>query len=251
MMELETEAIEFLLRETPDGETLFVGTSGGKDSIVTTDLVRRSGIPYELYHTLGGIDPPEVVRFLRRYYPETKYLRPRFSYWHNIQTKNPPLINARWCCLKMRKEPSYKVPHKYRVMGIRAEESSRRSKYTRVNYFEFNRYGRPEHYQLYPIFHWTEADLWTYIEKYNLPYPDLYDQGFDRIGCIICPYHTKAQHELYRYKYPNIFKLFEKVVGKWYSRRKASGRDMNNANASEFITDWYQGNASWYRRRKQ
>ena len=249
--DIESEAIRFLKEATPNGEELFVGFSGGKDSIAATYIVRLSGLPHVLYHTLGGIDPPEVLKFIKTYYSDTKFLRPRFSFWHSVQTKNPPLINARWCCAKLRKEPGWKAPQKYRVLGIRSEESDRRSRYVRVNHFKKDGNGRPDHYQLYPIFNWDEADVWGYIEHRKLPYPKLYDEGFDRIGCVVCPYHTEKVHERYRQRYPAYFKLFEKVVHKWYAKRAASGRDMNNCNADSFLKDWYRGKASWYRGKKK
>jgi phosphoadenosine phosphosulfate reductase len=38
-----------------------------------------------------------------------------------------------------------------------------------------------------PIFDWTDDDVWAYIRDRNLPYCSLYDEGFERLGCIGCP----------------------------------------------------------------
>lgn len=249
--ELEKDAVDFLVNNVPPGERLFVGTSGGKDSIVTTNIVRLSGIKYDLFHCLSGIDPPDVTRFIKKQYPETIFLKPRFTFWHLIQTANPPLLMARWCCEKMRKSPGYKMPHKYRVFGIRAEESSRRSAYGQINSFEKSKSGRPEHTQLYPIFYWNEADMWDYITDRKLSYPEIYDAGFDRTGCVVCPYHTPKVHDLYRRRYPAQFRMFERSVKKWFLKRKATGRDMANDSAEDFLTDWYQQKASWYEGKKR
>lgn len=248
LIETENEAINFLRANTPKGEELFVGISGGKDSIVTAALMAKSNLNYRLFHNFSGIEPPPVVHFIKKFYPDCTILRPRFNYWHNVIVKNPPLINSRWCCEKLRKQPSYVMPHKYRVFGIRAEESSKRSNYGRINKFAASKYGRPEHTQLYPIFHWTEAAVWEYIEHYDLPYPSLYDEGIDRIGCVVCPYHTVKQHEFYRARFPQFFNMFEKTVRKWYNRRKESGRDMHHASAEEFLDAWYHNKASWYQK---
>ena len=40
----------------------YVAYSGGKDSDVILDLVRRSGVKYEAHHHLTTADPPEIVR---------------------------------------------------------------------------------------------------------------------------------------------------------------------------------------------
>lgn len=73
--DIESEAIRFLREATPNGEELFIGFSGGKDSIAATYIVRLSGLPHMLYYTLGGIDPPKVLKFIKTYYAGTKFLR--------------------------------------------------------------------------------------------------------------------------------------------------------------------------------
>ncbi len=37
-----------------------------------------------------------------------------------------------------------------------------------------------------PLSFWTEADIWTYVRSRNLPYCSVYDQGYDRTGCVWC-----------------------------------------------------------------
>lgn len=39
-----------------------------------------------------------------------------------------------------------------------------------------------------PIFEWSEADVWYFLnEVVKVPHCELYDQGYKRIGCILCP----------------------------------------------------------------
>ena len=42
-------------------------------------------------------------------------------------------------------------------------------------------FGKLDHTQYYPIFHWQEWELWEFISEQKLSYPELYNQGFDRI----------------------------------------------------------------------
>lgn len=237
------EAIRFIQRHSKNhASTLMVGFSGGKDSVVIAKLCELAGIDYRLVHSLTGVDMPEVVQFIRKQYPDCQIVRPKQNFWHSITTRNPPLPNYRWCCTTLKKQPSHKLPYKLRVMGIRKEESRTRARYPRVNYFE-----KLDHTHIYPIFEWNEAEVWEFIEQYNLPVPSIYNEGICRGGCIVCPYHSQLEYETYRKKYPAVYRLFERQVGKWFAKRKAQGRDMAYDSAQAFLDDWYKHKAIWYR----
>jgi phosphoadenosine phosphosulfate reductase len=232
-----------LLHHFHDYRTL-VQFSGGKDSIVTLHLAKLAGLSFDASYTFTGIDPPEIVSFIRRNYPSVFILRPKHSFWHLIQTKNPPLMNMRWCCTELKKRPSWTLPHIHRIMGIRAEESPKRRAYPSIDY---NR--KLHHFHVYPIHHWLEWQVWEFIEEYHLPYPSLYDEGFSRIGCCICPYHSSPNgklHALYRSRYPGMFKTFEHAVSSWYFKRVAQGRTMQHTSPEAFLSDWYKGPTRWY-----
>ena len=243
------DSTEFLVKEATDwlrtnleNRHALVRFSGGKDSIVTEALVRMSGISYSLNSTLTGIDPPEVTRFIHKHYPNCSFVRPRQSFWHLITTANPPGGTGRgikWCCTKIKEQPSNSIPLKHRIMGIRAEESPARSKYGRSGEFG-------DQFFYYPIFHWKEWHIWEFIEKYKLPYPKLYDQGFDRIGCVICPNHQN-RHEPYRERWPKHFKCFEKYVHIWWNKRVGQGKDMWFDTPEEFLENWYAGKFYYYK----
>ena len=61
------EAISFIQDSCPDG--IEVGFSGGKDSICTAKIMELSGLRHRLVYAFTGIEPPEVVRFIRKHYP--------------------------------------------------------------------------------------------------------------------------------------------------------------------------------------
>jgi phosphoadenosine phosphosulfate reductase len=37
-----------------------------------------------------------------------------------------------------------------------------------------------------PLADWTEAQVWTYIDKHDVPYNPLHDRGYESIGCTHC-----------------------------------------------------------------
>lgn len=244
--DLEDEALNFIHDELSGKDTVFVGFSGGKDSIVTADLMRSSGIKHQLYYSVTGIDPPDVVRFIKKEYPECIFIRSKKTFWEQIMTRNPPSKFSRWCCHELKEKPANKIALRHRVFGIRAEESTRRSKYQRITPLG----GKRGLVYYLPVFRWSKYDIWEYIDSYKLPYPDLYDQGLSRIGCVVCPFHTNRRgsgHDFYKARYPRFFKLFEKKCRQWYEKREESGKEMFFDYPNLFIKNWYEDNVKYYK----
>lgn len=47
-----------------------------------------------------------------------------------------------------------------------------------------------------PIFEWSESDVWYFLnDVLGVPHCELYDQGYKRIGCILCPM-SQYKHKL-------------------------------------------------------
>ena len=59
---------------------------------------------------------------------------------------------------------------------------------------------------LNPIIDWDDSEVWEFIHEYNVPYCELYDCGYKRLGCIGCPMSTHRKEELDRY--PAIKKIY-------------------------------------------
>lgn len=230
------EAIKFVRDNVPSNTD--VGFSGGKDSICTAKIMELSGVDYTLTYSFTGIDPPEVVGFIRKNYPQCRIIANKRTFWRDLAVNAPPSDRLRWCCTLLKKTKTDQV------QGIRAEESSRRAKRERVNIWK----GRTMYY---PILHWKEWHVWEFIKFHNLKYPTLYDEGFDRIGCVVCPYHSEKTgklHKLYRDRWPHIFERFERGITKLYYKRVEQGKKMNYETPEDFLKAWYLNDAArWYK----
>lgn len=180
MKELIEEAIGFIREhEPPEGYALF--TSFGKDSVVLHDLCEKSGCKFKAYYNATYIDPPEITSFGRKHYPQVTWLAPDMRFWDGIIKKGLPLQRQRWCCnvLKHKTKSMQQIPFKHHIIGLRKQESPRRAKKPRIETFD----GRTVYK---PIFEWTEKQIWQYVRETSLPYCSLYDEGWERLGCIVC-----------------------------------------------------------------
>jgi len=94
---LEQVAISFILEHEPP-EGYFLAFSGGKDSVVLYDLTLISGVKFFPYYSATGIDPPELVKFIRAHYPSVVFKTPDHSFFKEIKIRSiPPTFFRRWC----------------------------------------------------------------------------------------------------------------------------------------------------------
>lgn len=229
------EAIDFMREhEPPEGYTL--ADSYGKDSTVLLELARMSGVKFLHIHNFTGIDPPELTKFGRLHHPGARILRPRMTFWEGIHRWFPPTIQQRWCCdvLKHGSNKEHNLP-RMSLVGVRAEESAKRR-------------GRPRIHDangicmVKPIFHWTSWHVWEFIEGLGLPYCELYDQGFDRLGCCVCPMITSknmGKVNQHRARWPGFYKAFEHATTHWFYNHAWWNRHMWKT-AERYIQAWYR-----------
>lgn len=231
----EEEAIEFIRKHEPKDEPYFFGFSGGKDSVALRRVIQKAGVRVNTYYSLMP-DPPELIRFAMKFKPIV--LRPDFSFWHGVETWFPPHRGARWCCDYIKEQPGARVPLTHRLIGIRAEESTGRAKKGWINQITKKRIN------YHPLFNWKEWEIWDYIEQEGLAYCSLYDEGFSRLGCVVCPERAGSRsQDLFRARYPQYFRLFEKAAYRWYERKGFHRERVRGFSQlwEEFLSNWYAG----------
>lgn len=203
------------LQLSPDG--YYVAFSGGKDSIVVLDLVRRAGVAHKAHFHLTTVDPPELLSYIRVHYPDVTRERPRYSMYQLIK-KNlmPPTRTARYCCRELKERGG---SDSMVITGVRWAESIRRKGRRLVE--QCNRVARKMY--LHPIIEWSDDEVWEYIRSRQLPYCSLYDEGLKRIGCVGCPMSPRNMPEQFK-RWPRFARMYKHAFTEIVKARQSSGK---------------------------
>ena len=219
------------LRQFEPEDGYYLAFSGGKDSITIYRLAEMAGVRFDAHYHITTVDPPELVRFIKEHYPTVARDRPEMSMFRLILHKRwPPMQTQRYCCERLKE-----IGGAGRVLmtGIRWEESRGRSQRKMVD--TCHRSNKPRA-QVHPIIDWTGDDVWQFIREQGLVYCSLYDEGFDRLGCILCPLSSRPERDAARW--PQFRRAYVRTFDRMLQIREAEGRD--NRQGFETGEDVYQ-----------
>ena len=198
--------------EPPEG--YYLAFSGGKDSVVIYDLAVKSGVKFDAHYCVSPIDPPQIWKFIKEYYPDVIWDYHARGFWKLVQSEGLPFRQARWCCRVIKEAGG---DGRLCITGVRHAESAKRK--TRRCYEQDRK--KPDRRFLNPIITWSHKEVWEYIHTNNLPYCELYDFGFKRVGCVLCPFNSNI--ELQKQYCPEIVRLWLKACDRLVERNKKQG----------------------------
>lgn len=230
----------------------FLAFSGGKDSQALYHIAQLAGVRFNGHMNLTSVDPPEVIRFVKKNYPEVELKKPgKFIFQSAVERQILPTMRVRWCCAEYKETAG---AGKVTLIGIRKAESSRRAKRNEVEInnrkFSGDLDGLEEYRQeqkakrirrksredgvnitnadeeqtlgcihgkesllISPIIYWTEQDVWEFLnDVVKVPHCSLYDEGWHRIGCIGCPMSSHKQKMLENERYPHVRRSWIKAI---------------------------------------
>lgn len=218
-----------------------VAFSGGKDSCVLLDLVKKALPKGSFVVVFGdtGMEFPDTYEVIRKtkqqcvedeipFYIAKSHLNPKESW----ELFGPPSRVLRWCCsvhkstpqtLKLREVTSKNDFIGLDFVGVRAQESVARSTYKYENYGAKQK-GQFSHNS---ILEWTSAEIWLYIYTNDVLINETYKKGNGRAGCLFCPMSGGSSDYLRRSSYPAEIDIYIDLIKSTYDgdKRKTSNTE--------------------------
>ncbi len=237
---MERTAVRFIRQHMRGAERVNVSFSGGKDSTAVLELARRAGVD-DVYFVDTGMEFPETLEFVKQTFfrdvPEPKFKENLVKstgirrvlnasetpealngedFWAHAERLGPPRKDNRWCCEVLKLQPVKDMLSKegecVTVQGNRWYESFSRAELPAAARNPFN----PLQLNINPILNWRALEVFTYIWWRDLPCNPLYDLGYERVGCWMCPAMLESEFENTRSLHPELY-------GRWmtYLKRHA------------------------------
>lgn len=223
-----------------------VAFSGGKDSAVLLDLVKKALPKGSFVVVFGdtGMEFPDSYDVIDKVEKECKEegITFRRAKSHLVPQKSwklfgPPSRVLRWCCsvhkstpqtLELRdllKKDDYVGLD---FVGVRAQESLNRSKY------EYENYGKKQKGQFShnSILEWTSAEIWLYIYTNDILINEAYKKGNTRAGCLFCPMSGGIVDYVRRQSYSAEIDSYVEIIQQTYAHDRK-----NKKTAETYVTE--------------
>ena len=223
LIAVEEEAISFVKRTAAKQDApIVVGFSGGKDSLATYLVVEKaieSSPPIFFMDT--GIELPETIEHIQDF-AKSRDLpiigqQAGDRFWESVDVFGPPARDFRWCCKVLKLGPAATSiademgGETLSFMGQRKLESFQRSIEPRVTENPWV----PGQISANPIQNWNALEVWLYIFREKADFNPLYNEGYHRMGCYLCPSSPLAELESLRETHPEYHQKWESKMHEW------------------------------------
>lgn len=196
----KVEQAKGLIKSVASMHNFTLAYSGGKDSQVLAWLIKEAGVKCEMVYNNTTIDPPGTISWCQKNGARVQHNE--LSFLDLVEKKGFPTMFRRFCC----KELKEKFISSYVFIGVRADESVKRSKcYSDcedIVYYSKNLYAN----RFMPLLQFSTKDIGDLITERSIEcHPLYYDKEgkFDvnrRLGCIGCPLQgDRGKQDFIRY----------------------------------------------------
>ena len=222
-------------------DVFYVAFSGGKDSVVTLDLVQRALPHNEIKVLFGdtGMEFPDTYRTVRVIHDycvnnqiDFIVAKSDFDPDYTWSKFGPPATVNRWCCSVHKTSPQIITLRNIlckpdftgmAFIGVRASESLSRNEYDFISLGEKHK-GQ---YSCNPILEWNSAELYLYIYMRDLYLNEAYKKGNRRAGCLVCPRASERNEYMARVCYPKEFDHLLDSISDVYKENVSSEKKLN------------------------
>jgi len=224
--ELEAQSIYIMREAFNKFKNMAMLWSIGKDSSVMLWLARKAflgHVPFPCVHVDTNFKMPEMIDF-----------RDRLAKLWNLdlrvgQNKEALAAGKTYpsgdlgrveCCSLLKKDGLQQVMERYNfeavVLGIRRDEEGTRAKERvfspRNKNFEWDYRDQPPelwdqfktdfepgtHLRIHPLLHWTETNIWEYIDREHIPvvpiyFANEYNKRYRSLGCAPCTFPVASE----------------------------------------------------------
>jgi len=218
--EASSEAIDFIKQASSRvSGGIAVSYSGGADSTASL-LLTYEALPargFKVVYVDTGMDLPGVREYafkvLDKLGLEPYIVSSRLDPVAEIAKRGLPTRDNRWCTQILKLEPLRKfyMEHGIRLVidGARSRESTSRELTPRIGENPLI----PGVTRALPIKWWSRLLAQLYIKHEGVDANPLYDEGFTRLGCILCPAMHPHELELSYNRHREWFQTLEKHTG--------------------------------------
>ncbi len=213
---------------------LSLAFSGGKDSVVIYDLAKKSGIVFKAFYCNTTLDPAGTIPFIRNNYKDIEILQPQKSFFKLVEQKGLPTRLNRYCCQHLKEFGSI---GKNVIEGVRASESQNRKgrDYIQCDTRTWQKGAK----HIYPIYDWSDADVWQYIKENKLPIAPCYSNGFQRLGCVGCPLASRNKRIAEFKQEPKKLIAIKKAITKGMKNNPQWKITKLTSNNPELAIEWW------------
>ncbi|HCL4447240.1 TPA: phosphoadenosine phosphosulfate reductase family protein [Clostridium botulinum] len=234
-----------------------VSISGGKDSSVMNYIFLKWVLPklknkqfkYDAFNTTNdtadtykqmykeGLKKSDINTPLLSIRENSKIVKRHMGWYQwieNIKEYWIPNALKRSCCSTFKEGQAKLILNKNKkyvtLLGVRKYESPKRSFYEfniqeAYNKHENKKNNMPDNFKrIAPICYMTNADIWLYILKERIEVNPMYYKGFNRCGCLICPFNSPYTNLLIKKYYPMQWKRWMNIVSKHYDIKNVKNR---------------------------
>jgi len=207
-----------------------VSFSGGKDSLVCLHLASKiPNLNFKVLFVNTSLEFPETINYVEELIArrglQERFCRkdlPEEVFWQAIKNYGPPGKDYRFCCKLLKIGPVNELidscigKKSLSLVGQRAYESIARAHSKKL----WENPWIPNQLNFSPIQKWTALHIWLYIFREKLYYNPLYEKGFSRIGCWLCPASDQGTFELIKKVKPKLWQKWAHFLQEWQKRNQ-------------------------------